>query len=145
MLIRKAFTLIELMIVVAIIGVLAAIAIPKFSSLLDKSKEGYTKGALATIRTALSVYYADNDGIYPADDLTLLTENGKYIAAFPLTKLPGTSHANSSAITAGSDLPSLITDTGGWAYLNNREDHNWGKLAVNCGHADSGATPWSTY
>jgi len=145
MLARKAFTLIELMIVVAIIGVLAAIAIPKFSSLVDKSKEGYTKGALATIRAALSVYYADNEGIYPADDLALLTVSGKYIPEFPLTKLPGTSHPNSRAITTAADMASLISDTAGWAYLNNRLDGNWGKLTVNCSHSDSGAINWSTY
>ena len=39
----KRFTLIELMIVVAIIGILAAIAIPKFAQMLEKSREGATK------------------------------------------------------------------------------------------------------
>lgn len=142
---RKAFTLVELMIVVAIIGILAAIALPKFSSLVDKSKEGYTKGALAAIRTALSVYYADTEGRYPADDLAVLTVSAKYIAVFPPTKLPGTSHANSNTITTGPDLASLITDTGGWAYLSNSADPDWGRLAVNCRHADAGANAWSSF
>jgi len=142
---RMAFTLVELMIVVAIIGILAAIALPKFSSLVDKSKEGYTKGALAAIRTALSVYYADTEGRYPADDLAVLTANAKYLSVIPPTKLPGTSHSNSSAITPEPDMLSLITDTGGWAYLNNSADTEWGRLAVNCLHADAGAAPWSTF
>ena len=54
---KKGFTLIELMIVVAIIGILAAIAIPKFANLINKSKEGATKGALSTVRSAIQVYY----------------------------------------------------------------------------------------
>jgi len=133
------------MIVVAIIGILAAIAVPKFSSLVDKSKEGYTKGALASLRAALSVYYADTDGVYPVDNLASLTDNGKYLASIPPTKLPGTGHPNAEAIITGTDLPSLITDAGGWAYLNNLQDHDWGRLAVNCRHSDSGANAWSSF
>ena len=44
---QKGFTLVELMIVVAIIGVLAAVAIPKFADMLEKSREGATKGNLS--------------------------------------------------------------------------------------------------
>ena len=49
---NKGFTLIELMIVVAIIGILAAIAIPKFADLIRKSNEGATKGNLGATRSA---------------------------------------------------------------------------------------------
>src|SRR5438270_8147958 len=77
------FTLIELMIVVAIIGILAAVAIPKFASMIRKSQEGATKGALGAVRSALSIYYADNEGNYPGDDLAILTTNAKYLAAIP--------------------------------------------------------------
>ena len=62
----KGFTLIELMIVVAIIGILAAIAIPKFADLVTKSKEAAVKGSLGSIRSALSIYYSDTEGIFPA-------------------------------------------------------------------------------
>ncbi|MDO8734379.1 MAG: type II secretion system protein, partial [Elusimicrobiota bacterium] len=67
---KKGFTLIELMIVVAIIGILAAIAIPKFADLIKKSKEGSTKGSLGAIRSALTIYYGEQEGVYPKASLT---------------------------------------------------------------------------
>ena len=59
------FTLIELMIVVAIIGILATIAIPKFAGLIRKSSEGQTKGNLGALRSVVSIYYGENE-TYPA-------------------------------------------------------------------------------
>lgn len=142
---RAAFTLIELMIVVAIIGVLAAIAIPKFASLINKSREGQTKGTLATLRTAISVYYSDTGGIYPMDDLTVLSLNGKYISGIPPAKLPNTPHPDSGQVNAASSEDTLLTDEGGWSYDSNSSDHNWGRLIVNCLHPDNNGTVWSTF
>jgi type II secretory pathway pseudopilin PulG len=49
------------MLVVAIIGILAAIAIPQFSNMTTKSKEGATKGNLGALRSALQIYFGDNE------------------------------------------------------------------------------------
>ena len=61
---RKGFTLIELMIVVVIIGILAAIAIPNFISMQDRAKEAKVKGAAHTLQLAAEDYAVRNDGIY---------------------------------------------------------------------------------
>ena len=62
---QKGFTLIELLIVVAIIGILAAIAIPQFASYRAKAFDSAAQSDLRTIRTTLEGWYAD-DFQYPA-------------------------------------------------------------------------------
>lgn len=57
----KGFTLIELMIVVAIIGVLAAIAIPNYMNYQCKAKQSEAKSNLGSIRTMQEAYRAEHD------------------------------------------------------------------------------------
>ncbi len=57
---KKSFTLIELIVVVAIIALLSAVAIPKYGELLEKANLGATLGNLSTIRSAISMYNANN-------------------------------------------------------------------------------------
>jgi len=57
---EKGFTLIELLIVVAIIGILAAIAIPQFASYRKKAFDSAAKSDLKTMRTELEGYYTDH-------------------------------------------------------------------------------------
>ena len=73
------------MIVVAIIGILSAVAIPEFANLVGKSQEGATKVNLGTIRSALAIYYGDNDGFYPSN-LTALIPN--YLVSLPAATVP---------------------------------------------------------
>src|SRR5436305_423300 len=85
---NSGFTLVELMVVVAILGLLAGLAVPQFADLVQKSKEAMTRGNLATIWSALSIYYADNEETYPFDDLSSLIISRKYLTNMPLASMP---------------------------------------------------------
>src|SRR5271163_2085878 len=128
---KSGFTLIELMIVVAIIGILAAIAIPKFAELIRKSSEGASKGNLGSIRSALSIYYGDMEGQYPSL-MGALTISGKYLATVPNSKVPNY-HPDAGTETDQSSS----NDGAGWMYDSITGDPNLGTVLVNCTHTDT--------
>ncbi|MBL0058986.1 MAG: prepilin-type N-terminal cleavage/methylation domain-containing protein [Elusimicrobia bacterium] len=140
------FTLIELMLVVAIIGLLAAIALPKFAGLIIKSKEAAVKGKLGAFRSAVSIYYADNEGNIPAN-LDSLTASGKYLDVLPSISIPTyAAHPIGNGVTHpfgdwGLIAPGSLGGTGpGWGWFL-----SGGEMRVNCTHPDSTGRVWSTW
>lgn len=153
---RKGFTLIELMIVVAIIGILAAIAIPQFANMVTKSQEGATKGNLGTIRSALSIYYGDTEGFYPiipdANNATALADlatGQKYLKSIPTANLPkhaGNTGHGSSFASDSTDLGAANPgDGGGWLYDGNNSRQNWGHVVAGCTHVDTRGAVWTGF
>jgi general secretion pathway protein G len=75
---EKGFTLIELLIVVAIIGIIAAIAVPNLLTAIQRSKRSRTAADLRAIGTAIESYMVDHN-IYPENNLfTILEDQGYY-------------------------------------------------------------------
>ncbi len=75
---RKAFTLLEVMIVVVILGILAAIVVPQFSSATDDAKASALRSGLAGVRSAVAGYRANAilAGTDPYPTLVQLTAEG---------------------------------------------------------------------
>jgi type II secretion system protein G len=85
---KKGFTLIELLIVVAIIGIVAAIAIPNLLVALQKGKQKATMGDMKSVGTALEVYTTDNSMV-PNEDLDTLNA-ATYFVPFYIKVMPTT-------------------------------------------------------
>jgi prepilin-type N-terminal cleavage/methylation domain-containing protein len=69
---KKAFSLVELMIVVAVIGILAAIVVPKVQDYSKEAKEAAAKENLQTVRVAIELYASQHNGVppgYPNNDV----------------------------------------------------------------------------
>jgi CheY-like chemotaxis protein/Tfp pilus assembly protein PilE len=82
------FTLLEIVLLVVVLGVIAAITFPQFKRMVYQSREGRTKSNLGDLRGALAIYYSDNFGLYPSDEGTPETRLAttlvpQYIKAIP--------------------------------------------------------------
>jgi general secretion pathway protein G len=82
---RKAFTLIELLIVVAIIAILAAIAVPNFLEAQVRSKVSRTKADMRSIRVGLESYAVDNNHYPPTRLPYRMTTPIAYLTTIPLS------------------------------------------------------------
>lgn len=161
----SAFTLIELMLVVAIIGLLAAIALPKFADLVRKAREASLRGKVGTLRSAISIYYVDNLDFYPRT-LGGLTLGGKYLDSIPTALIPAGTHTTNNAVWSGSAAPDDSGNT--WFYYTGTQNvcavdadcfpfgevclsgvcvlrTPPGLVKVNCSHTDSKGSTWSAW
>jgi general secretion pathway protein G len=115
---KKAFTLVEILVVIGIIGLLAVFLVPNLLGARDRAKEAGVKGVMHSVQLAIEAYNMENT-VYPLGTnipLESLCRNylmaGDYIAAVP--KNPFTGHEYADADLAGKIVYSFDNAPGAY-------------------------------
>lgn len=122
--VAKGFTLVEILIVVVILGILAAIVVPQFTNAANESRVGNVATQVSTIETQLELWAARHNGTYP--DLTSAGETWQdlvddgYFKSIPVNPFTGVSAVSETDYDFGTDPTVFVVygraATDGWLY-----------------------------
>jgi type IV pilus assembly protein PilA len=113
--IQKGFTLIELMIVVAIIGILAAVALPAYQDYTVRAKVSEVMLAASSAKTAVSEAAATNSGVPAVASVDIQSQNSKYVSGV-VYSVSGTNALITATAQGDANIAgSTITMTGAYS------------------------------
>lgn len=128
---RRGFTLVELVVVIMILGVLSAVAVPRLFSTTKSATDGAMRQTVSSLRGAIERYAADHNGQLPGSDASATTFKSDLVPylrpgqPFPKCSV-GAKNADIRIETAGTVLTGDASPTQGWAY-----DNKSGQFIVN--------------
>ena len=121
---RSAFSLVELVVVVLILGIIAATAAPRMFDAAGDARQNSTKASLAALRDAIVLYESQNGTNPPA--ATLPVALGPYLKGpFPSVQIGANQNAN---VVSSSQDPIITPEAGGAGWVYNETTAN---IAVN--------------
>ncbi|MEO0529831.1 MAG: type II secretion system protein [Planctomycetota bacterium] len=111
---RSAFTLVELVVVIMILGILAGVAAPKLLNTSASATENSLRTTLSVVRDAIELYAAQNGGAFPGTGIDFKTDLQDYIRGdFPICNVAGTPNADVAIVT---DAAPTVGGTEGWKF-----------------------------
>ena len=121
---ESGFTLVELLIVVIILGILAAVVIPQFNTAAAESKEAALASNLATIRQAIELYKVQHNDTFPgATIVTQLTTStdatgaaGTKYGPYIRNQFPADPISSDANVKTAATMPGAPSGTEGWVY-----------------------------
>ena len=116
---QRGFTLIELVIIIVVLGIIAAVAVPKYVDMVTEAKESACKGALGGMRSGVSIYYANSalttgSAVFPLID-SMRTVGVVMAQSLPPNPYQADANAPDSIVT-GVTRGIVVGSRGGWAY-----------------------------
>lgn len=164
---ERGYTLIEMMMVVALLAILAAIANLSIGNAIIRAKDATTLGNLASMRASLDMYALDHDGMFPqfppgvidAGYATLLHDTlvPTYIREIPQANSSGHYHKDSNLVDLVWNQTGQADDEAngygeGWRYDANPHDigvfasaPGFGSIRVLCTHKTLKGVSWTTF
>jgi prepilin-type N-terminal cleavage/methylation domain-containing protein len=116
---QSGFTLIELIIIIVVLGILAAVAIPKYQDITNEAKTSACKGALGSLRSGISIYYA-NQIVKTGTPTWPPIDSMRRVGTVIIQSLPANPYqlANRApdSIVTGVTKGTVVGNRGGWAY-----------------------------
>lgn len=129
---RKGFTLVEILIVVVILGILAAIVVPQFTSASSEAVKGALQSQLQTVSSQLELYRVREQGAYPTLGAGQANNGwGDLVAADYLKEEPFNGYTRDTAVAVGNETDAQGEDRDsdiGWFFDDDDTSATYGQV-----------------